>query len=382
MKSEAKLTFFEATSIIIGHGVGAGILAVPYLASHNSIREVILILAFCLAFNIVLHLLIAELSLNNDGAQFVSCLDRELFAGPIKKVLTWLAFVLLGISVLVNVTAFLTGASEVFNSWFNCPQWLGKLLFYVLGASVVFFGMKVVGVAEKVAVWAIIASVLIIFVTSLTGEKYPFETRFQGANNALALFGMISFSLSAVMSTPQVVKGLGGNPKRIRLSIITGLAVNAGLILFITLATMIGAGSHISADDALVSLAEKYGGFIMVLDYLFTLLALATSFWSNTLNLRDIVDEQTHLGRRLSWLAASLPPLILALAGLTNFVAFTRFASVIQVITGLGIIVAYNLSRKRVGESRLLGKFGTLPFQILVGLCTLLATVGAVLKVQ
>ena len=28
-----------------------------------------------------------------------------------------------------------------------------------------------------------------------------------GLNNALALFGMISFSLSAVMSTPQVVKG-------------------------------------------------------------------------------------------------------------------------------------------------------------------------------
>ena len=45
-------------------------------------------------------------------------------------------------------------------------------------------------------------------------------------------------------------------------------------------------------------------------------------------------------------------------------------------------MIAYHLSRKRVGESALVGAFGTLPFQILVCLCTLLATVGAVLPVK
>ena len=33
--SESRLTFMEATSIIVGHGVGSGILAVPFLASRN-----------------------------------------------------------------------------------------------------------------------------------------------------------------------------------------------------------------------------------------------------------------------------------------------------------------------------------------------------------
>ena len=112
-----------------------------------------------------------------------------------------------------------------------------------------------------------------------------------------------------------------------------------------------------------------------------TLLALATSFWANTLNLRDIVSEQTGWSTRLSWLAASAPCLILAFMGLSSFVGFTRFASIIQVVTGLGIILAYNLSRKRVGSSALLGRFGALPFQILIACCSLLATVGAVLPV-
>ena len=62
IKSESSLSSLEATSIIVGHGVGAGILSVPYLAAHNSLREILLIIAFCYLFNILLHLLIAELS--------------------------------------------------------------------------------------------------------------------------------------------------------------------------------------------------------------------------------------------------------------------------------------------------------------------------------
>ena len=193
---------------------------------------------------------------------------------------------------------------------------------------------------------------------------------------------MVSFSLSAVMSTPQVVKGLGGETKRIRGAIAAGLAINAALILLITFITLLGVGSHTSEDGALVDLAAHLGGWVSIVGYVFTLLALATSFWANTLNLRDIVDEQTHWGRRLSWLAASAPCLVLAFLGLSSFVGFTRFASIIQVVTGLGIILAYNLSRKRTGASPLLGKFGTLPFQLLVMLCSLAATVGAVMKVN
>lgn len=382
MKSEAKLSFLEAAGIIVGHGVGAGILAVPYLAAHNSIREIVLVLLFCFLFNIVLHLLIAELSLNNDGAQFVTCFDRELFSGKFKKIFTWLAFGLLGASVIVNVTAFLTGAAAVFRSWFNLPDVLGMLLFYVIGAGVVFVGMKLVGICEKYAVLAMVAVVGILFVSALSGRTHAMPSGWRGVNNALALFGSVSFSLSAVMSTPQVVKGLGGDTKKIRGAIICGLAINALLIFFVTITTLIGAGAeNITEDGALVDLAKSLGGWVSVVGYVFTLLALATSFWANTLNLRDIISEQTQWGLRLSWLAASLPCLLLAMFSIFGFVTLTRFAGIIQVVTGLGIIVAYALSRKRVGKSELLGNFGSLPFQILVAVCTLLATVGSLVSV-
>ena len=379
---ESKLTFFEATSIIVGHGVGSGILSVPFLAAHNSMREILLIVLFCYLFNVVLHLIIAELSYNNDGAQFITCLDRELFSGKIKKVLTWVAFITLGLSVVFNVSAFLAGAAAVFRSWFGLPDALGMLLFYVIGAGVVFIGMKLVGICEKIAVGSMIGVVGILAIATLLSDMSALPSGWHGFNNALALFSMVSFSLSAVMSTPQVVKGLEGDVKRIRAAIASGLAINVGLILIITIITLLGAGKNISEDGALVDLAAHLGGWVSILGYIFTLLALATSFWANTLNLRDIVHEQTGWGIRMSWLAASLPCLAIAFFGTATFVGFTRFASLIQVVTGVGIIIAYNLSRRRAQSCELTGKFGTTPFQILVVCCTLLASVGAMLPVK
>lgn len=220
IKGESELTFFEAASIIVGHGVGAGILSVPYLAAHNSFREMIWILLFGYIVALVLHFVIAELSYNNNGAQFISCFDAELFSGVIKKIFTWAAFLLLGLSVIVNVSAFLTGAAAVFRSWFGLPDIVGMLIFYVIGAGVVFVGMKLVGICEKIAVGSMVGVVGILFVATLLNKTSAFPTGWHGLNNALALFGMISFSLSAVMSTPQVVQGLKrqcqAHPRRYR----------------------------------------------------------------------------------------------------------------------------------------------------------------------
>ena len=101
----------------------------------------------------------------------------------------------------------------------------------------------------------------------------------------------------------------------------------------------------------------------------------------NTLNLRDIVHEQTSLGVRASWAAASLPCLAIALLGITSFVGFTRMAGIVQVLTGIGVIIAYNRSRKRSAGSPVCGRLGTLPFQIIVVAGSLLSTVGSLLSI-
>lgn len=382
IKSESKLTFFEAASIIVGHGVGSGILSVPYLASRNRWYDILWIILVIYGINLLMHFMIAELSYNNGGAQFIKCFEKELFVGKLKKAATVIAFSLLGFSVVVNVSGFIAGAAAVFQAWFGLPETVGMILYYLLAASVVYAGMKLVGICEKIAVFSMIGVIGILFIATLLSDLSPLPVEFISNHNILALYGMVAFSLSAVMSVPQVVKGLEGDRNKIRTSIGAGTGVNVVLILLITFMTLSGAGKEISENGALVDLSAHLGGWVSVVGYVFSLLALSTSFWANTLNLRDIVKEQTKWGIKLSWAVASVPCLIIALIGVQSFVGFTRLAGVVQVLTGIGIIIAYNRSRRRERESFICGKWGTLPFQILVVIGSLVSTVGSLLSVK
>ena len=375
-------TFFEASSTIVGHGVGSGILSVPFLASRNRWYDILWIILLVYGINLVMHFMIAELSYNNGGAQFIKCFEKELFVGRMKKAATWFAFGLLGFSVVVNVSGFIAGASAVFEAWFGLPSAAGMLLFYVLAASVVYIGMKLVGICEKIAVFSMVGVIGILFIATLLSDVSPLPASFVSASNLLALYSMVSFSLSAVMSVPQVVKGLNGDRNQIMGSIAAGTGINVGLILLITFMTLLGAGSGVTENGALVDLSLHLGGWVSIIGYIFSLLALATSFWANTLNLRDIVNEQTGWGVKKSWLAASLPCLVIALIGVESFVGFTRLAGVVQVLTGIGIIIAYNRSRKHEGSSLICGRLGTIPFQVIVVVSSLLSTIGSLLAVS
>ncbi len=381
INGEAKLTFMESTSIIVGHGVGAGILSVPYLASRNSWRDIIWLIAVCYAINLVMHLMIAELSYNNNGAQFIKCIEAELFKGKVKQVVTWIAFGFLGLSVLSNVVGFITGGGAVLTAWLGLPGWLGMLIYYAVTAFVVLFGMKLVGICEKISVFAMVIVMGVLLVATLVNEHTGFANHFIAGSNIVALYSMIAFSLSAVMSVPQVVKGLEGDVKKIRASIACGTGINVGLILLITFMTLFACGNEVSGDGALVDLSAKLGGWVGIVGFIFSLLALSTSFWANTLNLRDIINEQTKWGTKVSYLVSSLPCLVIALFGFSNFVGFTRIASVIQVLTGIGIICAYHNTRKKAAKSEICGFFGKLPFQIIVCVSSVLATLGALAKV-
>lgn len=382
IKSESRLTFMEATSIIVGHGVGAGILAVPYLASRAPWWDFLWILAIAYSINLLLHLMIAELSLNNKGAQFVKCFENELFTGRFKKLATWIVFAFLAFSVLCNVASFITGSAAVFTSWFGLPSWAGMLIYYVIAGLVVFFGMKIVGICEKYSVIAMVLVIGILFVATVTSKMNALPSSFIAASNSMALYSTVAFSLSAVMSVPQVVKGVDGDRKKIISAIAAGTGINAFLIIVVTFMTLLGAGQAITKNGALVDLSASLGGWVSIVGYIFSLLALSTSFWANTLNMRDIIAEQTKWNLKLCWLLATLPCLILALCGMTSFVGFARLAGIIQVLTGIGIIIAYNRSRKRTGQSLICGRFGQLPFQLIVILGSIIATVGSVIAVK
>ena len=152
IQSEAHLTTFEAISMIVGNSIGTGIIAVPYLATKNSMLDVVWMVLIAYCVNVILHLIIAELSYNNGGVQLVKSFEGELFHGKMKQIFSWSVFIVYGLAIMIGVSGNINGGAQIFVNWFGMPFVAAQVLYYVIAGVVVFIGMKAVGIAQKYAV--------------------------------------------------------------------------------------------------------------------------------------------------------------------------------------------------------------------------------------
>lgn len=382
MNSEAQFTTFEAISMIVGNSIGTGIIAVPYLAVRNSMWDVVWMVALSYVVNVILHLIIAELSYNNGGVQLVKSFEGELFHGKMKKIFSWIMFVVYGLAIMVGVSGNINGGAQIFVNWFGLPLWAAQLIYYLIAGSVVFMGMKAVGIAQKYSVALLLVIVAVMTAGTFLHPRNTLYTAPFHINNLLALYSMVVFATSANQAVIQVVKGLNGDSKRIRKTIFTGFGLSSLFVLVVTLTVLLGTKGAVDKELAYMQLGESIGGWALILAGIFSLFALLTTFWSNTLALRDVVHEQVGTGNRVSWLIATVPCILFAIFGVSSFIVLTRIMSGVVVLVSIMLVLTYGKSRKKVGSSPICGIFGTVPFQVLMMVSTIVSAVGAMLPLK
>lgn len=382
IKSEAKLTTFEAISMIVGNSIGTGIIAVPYLATKNSILDVIWMVAIAYIVNVILHLIIAELSYNNGGVQLVKSFEGELFHGVMKKIFSWVVFVVYGLAIMTGVSGNINGGAQIFTNWFGIPLWSAQVIYYIIAGIVVFMGMKAVGIAQKYAVVLLMGIVAVMTVGTFL---HPVNTLYTAPfhwNNLLALYSMVVFATSANQAVIQVVKGLDGNPGKIRSCIFIGFGLSSIFVLIVTMTVLLGTKGEITKELAYMQLGESIGSWAVVLAGIFSLFALLTTFWSNTLALRDVVHEQIGTGNRISWLIATIPCILFAVFGVNSFIILTRIMSGVVVLVSVMLVLTYGKSRRKAGASPICGVIGTVPFQVLMVISTIISAVGSLIPLS
>ena len=378
--TKKQLTTWEAACIITGYGIGAGVLSMPYMAARNGLILSTLILILSLLASYVLHLMIAEIALKEgNGGQIISCLNRFLFRGKTKQVLTVIFFALMAVILVTNLAAYISGAEEIIVGLLPIPSIAAKLLFYVVAASVVLFGLKAVGVSEKIAVTVIFALITALAAASLLNVRNPLSLSAGSLNDALAYYGLAMFAMSAFFSVPQAVEGLDGDTKKIRKAVFLGLLNNFILIIVISVCSLLS--STEITELAMVGWSAGIGLWAQLIGGLFTVLAMLTTYWSLSLALGGIVDDMLHTGTKISWLLATLPSLILVLFNLAGFLDLMRTAGgLIAIIIAVMVVPAYHNARRDVPENNLLRRSG-LPLEIVIVVAYILMAVGSVVPV-
>ena len=198
-------------------------------------------------------------------------------------------------------------------------------------------------------------------------------------NNLLAFYSMVVFATSANQAVIQVVKGLEGDVKKIRKSIFIGFGISSLFVFVVTVTVLVGINGPIDREMAYMQLGQQFGIWGQVLAGAFSLFALLTTFWTNTLSLRDVVQEQVGTTPRVSWLIATVPCILLAMFGNKSFILLTRLMSGVVVLVGVLLIFTYGKSRKKAGKSPICGRLGGMPFQIFILLAMVCSAIGAII---
>lgn len=372
---KTKLSTWEAACIITGYGIGGGVLAMPYLAAKNGliVAGIILVLAFAASY--ALHMMIADTVLKcGEGSQIVAVFSRFLFRGRGKTALTIAFFLLMAVVLCSNLAAYIAGAADVIISLFPVPPLVGKLIFYIFAASVVLFGLKAVAVSEKLMVAAIFAIIGILAAASFTAELHPLPFAPGGVRDMMAYYGMAMLAFSAFFSIPQAVEGLNGDEDKIKKAVFLGLGNNFILIVVITLCALLA--SKEVTEVAMTGWSAGIGTWATVAGGVFTLLAMLTTYWSISLALSGIVEEQMAWDKRICWLLATAPSLIVTLFNIGGFLDFLELAGgAIAIIVAVMVVPTYRNARKELGQG-MLGRFSGGLVQILVVIGYIFMAVG------
>ena len=351
-----KLTFIESVMLVAGAGIGTGILTIPYAISKIGVFGTLVALALAYAVSAVMYHIIADLTRNSEKPEdLLAILDEHLFSGKGKKALNITFLVLLVLLLLENLVVYILCAGNVLTDLLGINSTATQIIFYALASVVIIFGVKGMGVGEKLSMILIGSAVLVLMVLSFLNVKGNLSLSFGAPSTVFAVYGLFMFAFSAIFSIIQVCnhiekKELTGK------AVIGGLSLNALITVAFTVAVILG--SDTVTEIATIGLSESIGiSFVKILCSVLVLLAMFTSFWSSGFAFADVVGGQFGLSTRISWFIATIPALLIAVLlplGILDYVQIG--AGALSIILVIVVLPAYYNAVKQPKTNLLLGK--------------------------
>ena len=351
-----KLTFIESVMLVAGAGIGTGILTIPYAISKIGVFGTITALIIAYVVSAVMYLIIADLTRNSEKPEdLLAILDEHLFSGKGKKALNIAFLVLLVLLLLENLVVYILCAGNVLTDLLGINSTATQIIFYALASVVIIFGVKGMGVGEKLSMILIGSAVLVLMVLSFLNVKGALNFSFGAPSTVFAVYGLFMFAFSAIFSVIQVCNHIEKKELTSK-AVIGGLSLNALITITFTVAVILGSDSV--TEIATIGLSSGIGiAFVRIICSILVLLAMFTSFWSSGFAFADVVGGQFGLSTRISWFIATIPALLIAVLlplGILDYVQIG--AGALSIILVIVVLPAYYNAVKQPKTNLLLGK--------------------------
>lgn len=342
-----------ASATLMGTVIGAGVLGIPYVIAQSGLTLGIinlLVVGFAL---LVLHLCLGEISLRTKGFHQLSGY-MEKYLGKIGK--HFMAFSMM-VGIYGAMTAYIIGEGEILKTIFGGHPLIYSLAFFILVSVIIYSGLKATGRAEMIVTALMILVVIAIGIFSFDKINIDYFSGFYWANMFLP-YGVILFAFVGTAAIPELREELHKEEYQMKKAIFIGSAIPIViyLIFAVVVIGLVGLGNFntLAANDRIATIALSIfaNPYLGLAANIFAVFAMFTSFLGLGLALYQMYEYDYHFKKIWAYALTIIPPVIIAISGLTNFIAVIGFTGAIAGgVDGILIMIAY-WKAKRFGQRK------------------------------
>lgn len=334
-----RLTLAEASAILIGTQIGAGVLGLPYALKDTGFGGIAIIVAVGV-LTLLTALFVLELAVQGEGT--LTSLARETLgtAGG------WLMLASISVLSYGALIAYIAGSGDILSSLLGIDKSVSALIFWAIMSGIVLMGLKASGEAELMLNFLLLGALTVAVALMLprvdVGNPTSVNTSTLVSGIGVAIFAYVSH-----MVVPEMYKGLGSAEKTKKAVLIGYLVPMAFYSLFIF--AFVGALGGDTPQLATAALEDYYGNVGKILGLVLPLAAISTSYIGIGFAQMDNLREAFRLDKRSAWLLTVVPPLLVYFAGLKSFVSALWLAGTFGGLLYAGILpVAMYVKTRKV----------------------------------
>lgn len=346
----------------------------PFVAFKAGFFIVFFYFLFMASVVVLVHLLYGEVILATKEIHRLPGYVGQYLGQEWKRI----AFIIMVVGLIGALLAYLIIGGEFLG--FLLGPFLGgnsilyTLLFFTLGAYLVFRGIKSISRVE-LSLFIILLIILIAFfikVFPLVDIDYlkTIDLKF-----LTFPYGVILFSLWGASVIPEIKEMLArkiSKKDKVRLSfkkvIFWGVAIATIIYLFFIF-MVLGASGPNTSKEAISGLQVALGENIIKLGFIFGVIACFTSFLTLGLTLKKMLWYDFGLSKNIAWALTCFLPLILFLLGMREFIEIIGFTGAVAIgLEGIMIVFLYKEFLRRKFSKKMSPAFHLLTIVFILGI--------------
>lgn len=345
--------FWFAIATLVGSTVGVGIFGIPFVFAKAGFLPAILFLVGLTAMVILLNTMYGEVILRTSSRHQMIGYTEKYFGLKAKRLLLFTSSLTVYGAMLAYIIVSGTFLANFFSFFSYATPTVLSTAFFFIGAVMILVGIRAVSRFDLIMLGFFI---ILMTAIALLSVRHIDLGNFFLVNREFWFqpFGVMLFALNGMAAVPLMIEAFGDGAHitnrdgvKLRKALLFGTLIPAVLYLVFAL-SVVGVSGEATSPEAFSGLAFFIGQKIVIIGSVFAVISVSTSFLGLGLALMESFQYDFRLTKFKSWLLVVIPPYILFLLGVRNFIETIGLVGGLSLsIEGIFLLFLYMRARKK-----------------------------------